>query len=44
MQDGNTAAHVASNNGHTETLALLVAKKADINAASTVQLKNFQYF
>ena len=43
MQDGFTPAYVASQNGHTETLALLLANKADINAASKVQqLKIFK--
>jgi ankyrin repeat protein len=44
MQDGWTPAHVASFNGHTETLALLPANKADINAANKVhQFKIFQF-
>ena len=44
MQDGLTPAFTASDNGHTETLALLLANKADINAASKVQqLKIFKY-
>jgi ankyrin repeat protein len=38
MQSGFTPAHVASVNGHGETLALLLANKADINAADEVQL------
>jgi ankyrin repeat protein len=42
MQYGATPAHVASQHGHTETLALLLANKADINAASKVQ--QFQIF
>jgi ankyrin repeat protein len=37
MQMGNAPAHLASRNGHTEVLALLLANKADINAASKVQ-------
>jgi ankyrin repeat protein len=37
MQRGFTPAHKASFNGHTETVALLLANKADINAASEVQ-------
>jgi ankyrin repeat protein len=37
MQYGSTPAYVASSNGHTETVALLLANKADINAASKVQ-------
>jgi ankyrin repeat protein len=44
MQDGWTSAIVASDNGHTETLALLLANKADINAANKVQqFKLFKY-
>ncbi len=44
MQDGTTPAIVASENGHTETLALLLANKADINAANKVQQFNiFKY-
>jgi ankyrin repeat protein len=37
MQDGFTPAIVASYNGHTETVALLLANKADINAENKVQ-------
>jgi ankyrin repeat protein len=37
MQDGNTPAIVASQEGHTQTLALLLANKADVNAADKVQ-------
>jgi hypothetical protein len=37
MQDGRTPAYAASCNGHTETLALLLLNKADVNAASKVQ-------
>jgi ankyrin repeat protein len=37
MQGGFTPAYVASQNGHTETLALLLANKADINSANKVQ-------
>jgi ankyrin repeat protein len=39
VQDGFsfTPAIVASYNGHTETVALLLANKADINAANKVQ-------
>jgi hypothetical protein len=37
MQDGLTPAYGASISGHTETLAFLLANKADINAASKVQ-------
>jgi ankyrin repeat protein len=45
MQDGFTPAYVASEEGHTETLALLLANKADINAASKVQqFKLLNYF
>jgi hypothetical protein len=44
MQDGATPAYIASRNGHTETLALLLANKADINAAKKVQqFKIFKY-
>jgi ankyrin repeat protein len=44
MQDGSTPAHFASANGHTETLAFLLANKADINAAAKVQqFKIFKY-
>jgi ankyrin repeat protein len=41
MQGGFTPAFVASRNGRTETLALLLANKADINAATKVQQFNF---
>ena len=44
MQHGTTPAHVASLDGHTETVALLLANKADINAANKVQqCKIFKY-
>ena len=44
MQVGFTPAHVASGRGQTETLALLLANKADINAANNVQqFKIFKY-
>jgi ankyrin repeat protein len=44
MQDGWTSACTASENGHTETVALLLANKADINAANKVhQFKLFKY-
>ena len=44
MQGGATPAFIASQNGHTEVLALLLANKADINAASEVQqFKIFKY-
>jgi ankyrin repeat protein len=44
MQDGSTPAILASENGHTETLALLLANKADINTANKVQqFKIFKY-
>ena len=44
MQNGATPAHVASEQGHTEILALLLANKADINAANKVQqFKIFKY-
>jgi hypothetical protein len=43
MQDSCTPAYRASGNGHTKTLALLLANKADINAADKVQqLKIFK--
>jgi ankyrin repeat protein len=41
MQYGSTPAYVASQNGHTETVALLLANKADINSADSVQ--QFKY-
>jgi ankyrin repeat protein len=45
MQNGFTPAYVASQNGHTETMALLLANKADINVATKVQQFNiFKYF
>ena len=45
MQDGFTPAYVASEHGHTETVALLLANKADINAADKVQqFKIFKIF
>jgi ankyrin repeat protein len=37
MQDGNTPAILASERGHTETLALLLANKADVNSVAKVQ-------
>jgi ankyrin repeat protein len=44
MQDGATPAYIASAKGHTEILALLLANKADINAAMKVQqFKIFKY-
>ena len=44
MQSGATPAYIASQNGHTEILALLLANKADIKAARNVQqLKIFKY-
>ncbi len=44
MQNGATPAYIASEQGHTEILALLLANKADINAAKKVQqLKTFNY-
>jgi ankyrin repeat protein len=36
FQDGCTPAFIASQNGHTETLALLLENKADANAADEV--------
>jgi ankyrin repeat protein len=41
MQDGATPAYIASQEGHTETLALLLANKADINAADKVDQFNY---
>jgi hypothetical protein len=44
MQRGATPAYIASENGHTETVALLLANKADINAVTKVhQFKIFKY-
>ncbi len=44
MQSGATPVFIASHKGHTETLALLLAYKADINAATEVQqFKIFKY-
>ncbi len=44
MQDGVTPAYVASEQGRTEIMALLLANKADINAANKVQqLGIFKY-
>jgi hypothetical protein len=44
MQNGTTLAYVASQHGHTETLALLLANKADINTVNEVQqFKLFKY-
>jgi hypothetical protein len=44
MQGGFTPAYIASETGHTEILALLLANKADINAATKVQqFKIFKY-
>jgi hypothetical protein len=37
VQDGCTPVYKASEDGHTETVALLLANKADINAANNVQ-------
>jgi ankyrin repeat protein len=37
MQDGSTPTYGASEEGRTETIALLLANKADINAATEVQ-------
>ncbi len=42
MQDGVTPAYMASEQGHTEILALLLENEADINAASEV--KQFNIF
>jgi hypothetical protein len=44
MQRGFTPVYIASAKGHTETVALLLANKADINAACGVQqFKIFKY-
>ncbi len=44
MQDGSSPAYAASQDGHTETVALLLADKADVNAAKKVQqFKIFKY-
>jgi ankyrin repeat protein len=44
MQNGVTPAFISSVNGHTETLALLLANKADLNADCGVQQFNiFKY-
>jgi hypothetical protein len=44
MQDGTTPAYAASFDGHSETLALLLANKADTNAVDKVQqLKIFKF-
>jgi hypothetical protein len=44
MQEGWTPAYVASLKGHNETLTLLLANKADINAATKVhQFELFNY-
>ncbi len=44
MQNGNTPVYIASQNGHTETVALLLTNKADINATNKVlQFKIFKY-
>ena len=44
MQNGVTPAYIASDKGFTETVALLLANKADINAAEIVQqFKIFKY-
>jgi hypothetical protein len=44
MQDGITPVYMASEDGHTDTVALLLTNKADINAASKVQqFKIFKY-
>jgi ankyrin repeat protein len=44
MQYGTTPSIIASRKGHTETLSLLLANKADINAASKVhQFEIFKY-
>jgi len=42
MQGGTTPAIIASREGHTETLALLLANKANIHAANKAQ--QFAYY
>ena len=43
MQNGSTPAYIASQYGHTETVALLLENKADINSANKVhQFKIFK--
>jgi ankyrin repeat protein len=43
LQDGFTPVIVASQNGHTQTLALLLANQANIDAANKAQqLKIFK--
>jgi ankyrin repeat protein len=41
MQDSFTPAIVACRNGHTETLALLLLNKADVNSADKVNGLNY---
>jgi ankyrin repeat protein len=44
MQDGTTPVCKASLHGHSETVALLLVNKADINTANNVhQFKIFKY-
>jgi ankyrin repeat protein len=38
MQDGLTPAHEASRSGNTETLALILANSANVNASDEVLL------
>jgi hypothetical protein len=44
FMQGRTLAHLASQRGRTETLALLLVNKADINAAMTVQQFKIKIF
>jgi hypothetical protein len=44
MQYGTTPAFLASEKGHTETVALLLANKADINAANIDIVQQFKIF
>jgi ankyrin repeat protein len=44
MQDGLTPVHVAAQNGHNKTLALLLANKADVNSANKVQRRKYSNF
>jgi hypothetical protein len=37
VQNGRTLAYLASQRGHTETLALLLSNNADVNAAANVK-------
>jgi hypothetical protein len=41
VQNGRTLAYLASQRGHTETLALLLSNNADVNAAANVNILEF---